>query len=66
MKSIFSVVGLFVVFGLILGLIADIRSVDKTSGGYDYPFPDWSGETIDFSSMYQTDHGLYQRGYVVD
>ena len=66
MKSIFSAVGVFAVLGLILGLTLDIRSVDRTSGGYDYPFADWRGETIDFSSMYQTDHGLYKRGYVID
>jgi F0F1-type ATP synthase assembly protein I len=66
MKSIFSTTGLFAVLGLFVGLVIDIRSVDRTSGGYDYPFADWSGKTIDFSAMYKTDDGLYQRGYVVD
>lgn len=65
-KSIFSVVGIFAILALALGLFADIRSADSTKGGYEYPFTGWSGKTIDFSAMYQTSDGLYKSGYVVD
>lgn len=65
-KSIFSAFGVFVLLAVVLGLVADIRSADRTSGGYEYPFEGWTGETIDFSTMYQTKQGLYQSGYVVD
>ena len=52
--------------GLTIGLVADIRGIDRTTGGYDYPFDGWSGETINFSTMLQTQEGLYKSGYVVD
>ena len=65
-KSIFAVVGVFATFALVVGLVADVRSVDNTKGGYDYPFAGWSGTTIDFAAMHQTSDGLYQSGYVVD
>ena len=65
-KSIFSVVGIFAILALALGLFADIRSADSTKGGYEYPFSGWSGKTIDFSAMYQTSDGLYKSGYVID
>ena len=65
-KSIFSVVGIFAILALALGLFADIRSADSTKGGYEYPFTGWSGKTIDFSAMYQTSDGLYKSGYVID
>ena len=54
------------ILALVLGLVADIRSFDRTSGGYEYPFEGWSGETIDFTVMYQTNEGLYKSGYVID
>ena len=65
-KSIFSAVGIFAILTLVLGLVTDIRSADSTEGGYEYPFAGWSGETIDFSAMYQTNDGLYKSGYVID
>jgi len=65
-KSIFSAVGIFTILAIVLGLFVDIRSADRTKGGYEYPFEGWSGKTIDFSAMYQTNDGLYQRGYVID
>jgi hypothetical protein len=65
-KSTFSAVGFFAILALVVGLVADIRSADSTKGGYEYPFEGWSGETIDFSAMYQTKDGLYKSGYVVD
>ena len=65
-KSIFAVVGVFATLALVVGLVADVRSVDNTKGGYDYPFAGWSGTTIDFAAMHQTSDGLYQSGYVVD
>ena len=44
----------------------DVMNFDRTSGGYEYPYEGWSGETIDFSAMYQTKEGLYKNGYVID
>jgi hypothetical protein len=65
-KTILSAVGVIAIFALILGVVADVRSADRTKGGYDYPFTDWTGTTIDFSAMYQTPDGLLASGYVVD
>ena len=65
-KSIFSTIGVLAMSALVPGLIADIRGAYNTDGGYDYPFSGWSGTTIDFSSMYQANNGLYKNGYVID
>jgi len=65
-KSILSAVGIFAILALMLGLVADVRSADRTKGGYDYPFTGWTGTTIDFSAMYQTKDGLFASGYVID
>ncbi|MFT5598582.1 MAG: hypothetical protein ACI823_001660 [Chitinophagales bacterium] len=65
-KSIFLILGMLTVLLLVLGLITDIRSADSTKGGYEYPFTGWSGKTIDFAAMYQTNEGLYKSGYVID
>ncbi|NKB61285.1 MAG: hypothetical protein GKR95_03800 [Gammaproteobacteria bacterium] len=66
MKGFLIGVGLTALVALIVGLTLDIRSFDRTSGGYEYPYDNWTGEIIDFSSMYQTSEGLYQKGYVID
>jgi hypothetical protein len=65
-KSIFSALGILTFLALVLGLVTDIRSADTTRGGYDYPFTGWSGKTIDFSVMYQTNDGLYKSVYVIE
>ncbi len=65
-KSFFAILGIILFLGIIAGLVADIRSFDRTKGGYDYPYEGWSGEVLDFSAMYQTEEGLYKSGYVID
>ncbi len=65
-KFLFSIVGVFAILAIVLGIVADVRSIDRTTGGYEYPFDGWSGETINFSAMFQTKEGLYKSGYVVD
>jgi hypothetical protein len=65
-KYVLSFIGLIAIFMLVLGLVKDISSVDRTEGGYDYPYTGWSGEIIDFSAMYQTKEGLFKSGYVAD
>ena len=54
------------ILSIVLGIVADVRSIDRTTGGYEYPFEGWSGETINFSAMFLTKEGLYKNGYVVD
>ena len=65
-KSTFSVIGTLAILALVLGLFMDVKNVDNTQGGYEYPFQGWSGTPIDFSVMYQTKEGLFKKGYVVD
>ena len=51
---------------LVVGLILDFRDVDRTEGGYDPPYTDFTGPTVDWDSMDLTKTGLVKRGYVVN
>lgn len=48
-----------------VGVYLDYRSFDRTSGGYDPPYTDWTGTPIDWAATEQTDDGFRQRGRVV-
>ena len=50
----------------IAGAIADIRNFDRTRGGYDPPYTDFTGEPIDWSRVETTATGLRARGWVID
>ena len=65
-KNLFSTVGILAVLMIALGMFVDVRNFDRTKGGYEYPFEGWSGQTINFTDMYQTNEGLFTRGYVID
>jgi hypothetical protein len=51
---------------VIIGVIADYRSFDRTSGGYDPPYTDYSGVPIDWNEAYVTEDGFFQSGRVVN
>jgi hypothetical protein len=50
---------------ILTGLVADIRSFDPTSGGYEPPYTDFAGEPIDWSQTQTTAQGMRKPGHVV-
>ena len=50
---------------VLAGLVADIRSFDPTSGGYEPPYEDFAGEPIDWSQTQTTAQGMRKPGHVV-
>jgi hypothetical protein len=57
-------VALFVV--LIIGFVQDVRSFDRTSGGYEPPYADYTGNPIDWATLEITSEGMVNRGYIVN
>ena len=51
---------------LLAGAIADIRSFDRTRGGYEPPFTGVTGEPIDWTTVETTPTGMLRRGWVID
>jgi hypothetical protein len=49
-----------------LGLVADYRNFDRTSGGYEAPYTGYQGEPIDWSQAYITSEGMVRTGYVLN
>ena len=63
---IFAVIGFITVVYGIVGLTIDITTFDQTKGGYEYPYENWTGKSIDWEAMDITKTGLVKRGYVLD
>lgn len=60
-------IGLVFGLGLVLGLAADYAAFDPTSGGYEPPYDDYTGEPIDWENeTYTTERGMVKTGYVLD
>lgn len=51
---------------ILAGAASDIRSFDRTSGGYEPPYEGVIGEPIDWSSVETTETGMLRRGWVID
>ena len=62
----FAVLGFAITVLLIGGSVADIRGFDRTSGGYEPPYTNFTGEPMDWSLTYDTDEGMLGDGYVID
>lgn len=62
----FAVLGVVLTGLLIAGLVADGLSFDRTQGGNEPPYTDYTGEPIDWSATYVTDEGFFKDGYVLD
>ena len=63
---LFAAIGFLATGLLIAGLYLDISSFDKTSGGYEAPYSNVSGEPVDWFAMDRTDTGFAKRGHVVN
>ncbi|MED4128756.1 hypothetical protein [Shouchella miscanthi] len=58
--------GLVSIIMFIGGLVADLRAFDETSGGYEPPYENFTGDPINFDELDQTNEGIVGRGYSVD
>lgn len=63
---VFAAFGLAIAVLLVGGSVADFRNFDRTSGGYEPPYTDFTGEPIDWNSTYTTSAGMFGDGYVID
>ncbi len=52
--------------GTAVGAVSDVRSFDRTSGGYEAPYTGWTGTPIDWTDGGVTRTGFYKAGAVVD
>jgi hypothetical protein len=50
----------------IAGLILDVQAFDRTSGGYEPPYTDYTGTPIDWTLADGTATGMAQRGRVMN
>lgn len=51
---------------LLAGILTDVRSFDRTRGGYEPPFEGVTGQPIDWSTVQTTATGMLRRGWVLD
>ena len=65
---IYTFAGLGFVFTtlLLVGLILDFRDFDRTEGGYDPPYTDFTGPPVDWDGMDISKTGLVKRGYILN
>jgi hypothetical protein len=65
---VYGLATLGVLFALLLsvGVLADYRNFDRTEGGYEPPYTDYTGEPIDWSQAYATPTGMFTNGRVLD
>ncbi len=61
----FATLGFILVTLLFIGLSIDLQNFDRTEGGYEPPYTDYTGEPTDFDTGYQTADGIYGSGYVL-
>ncbi|QIN77318.1 hypothetical protein GBA65_00970 [Rubrobacter marinus] len=61
-----AVAGFVLLAALAAGLVADGLSFDRTSGGDEPPYTDYTGEPIDWGAAHVTEEGFFKDGYVVD
>ena len=59
-------IGIVALVLLNLGLWLDYRNFDRTSGGYDPPYTNYSGTTIDWDAAYVSSEGMVRTGYVLN
>lgn len=51
---------------LVAGFVQDVRSFDGTSGGYEPPYTNYTGDPIDWARLDVTSEGMAHRGHVVN
>lgn len=59
-------IGIVALLLLNLGLFLDYRNFDRTSGGYEAPYTDYSGTPIDWDAAHVSSSGMVRTGYVLN
>lgn len=49
---------------IVTGFFLDFASFDRTKGGYDPPYTEYTGAPVDWSATDRTAQGMARRGYV--
>jgi hypothetical protein len=63
---LFAAIGLSLIVYLGIALATDIGNLDRTRGGYEAPFVDFTGEPLRFEDVVHTAEGGLIRGRVLD
>ena len=51
---------------LTTGIVADFMSFERTDGGYEPPYENYTGEPMDWTTVEITRTGMHKDGYVLD
>ncbi|MBC8008268.1 MAG: hypothetical protein H7X76_09510 [Prolixibacteraceae bacterium] len=62
----FALVGIAATLLLVIGLASDLRSFDRTSGGYEPPYKGYTGTPTDWNTMDTTTAGMSYRGRILN
>lgn len=63
--SVLAVVGALAISAGVAGFVSDGLQFDRTSGGTEAPYTDWTGTPVDWSAADVTDTGFRQPGRIV-
>lgn len=63
---LFAITGALALGLLAVGITVDALAFDRTRGGYEAPYTDFTGPPIDWTDVATTRQGMVGRGYVVD
>lgn len=61
----FAGLGLILTLLLIIGVVIDLASFDRTRGGYEPPYTAYTGQPTDWDKADVTQTGVVRRGYVL-
>lgn len=62
-----AVAGALLLVALVTGAVVDLLRVDPTSGGYEPPYTDYRGDSINWDARaYDTPTGMVATGHVLD
>ncbi|MGU9951449.1 MAG: hypothetical protein ACNYPH_03945 [Gammaproteobacteria bacterium WSBS_2016_MAG_OTU1] len=63
---IFATIGVLFIVLFISGFVADFKSFDRTSGGYEPPYENYTGEPINWNDGDTSTAGFVRRGSVLN
>lgn len=62
----FTLFGYFSCAMLIVGIALDVSDFDKTRGGYEAPYTEFTGDPVNWLLMDKTQTGLVKRGHIIN
>ena len=64
--KIFAGIGALMCLFIFIGIAHDISEFDQTSGGYEAPYENVTGEPVDWDSLDITNEGFAKRGRIIN